>query len=135
MSDLLSAASLLMAIAAILFSLWYSEIAKALEMAPSQFSEDNKTPRHTVTTVLCSKAIPVAIMALAVALIFLPDTLKIARDSYLGYVQNGFAAFEKYDAVRTAYCFVNVLSWALAGYMCTLVVQLFDLRRRLSQCR
>lgn len=132
MSDLLSAASLLMAIAAILFSLWYSEIAKALEIEPMHFREDNKDARQTVTAVLRSKAIPVALMALAVALIFLPDALKLARVSYLGYVQHGFAAFEKYDAVRTAYCFVNVLSWVLASYMCTLVVQLFSLRKRLS---
>jgi hypothetical protein len=71
-------------------------------------------------------------MALAVALIFLPDALMLVRESYLGYVQNGLATFEKYDAARTAYCFVNVLSWVLAGYMSKLVVQLFFLRKRLS---
>lgn len=132
MSDLLSASSLLMAIAAILFSLWYSEIAKALEIAPKQYSEDNIASRQTVTAVLFSKAIPVAVMALAVALIFLPDTLKLARESYLGYAQNGFAEFEKYDAVRTAYCFVTFLSCVLAGYMGALVMQLCSLRKRLS---
>lgn len=132
MSDLLSASSLLMAIAAILFSLWHSEISKALEIVPKKYSEDNKAARQTVTTVLISKAIPVAIMALAVALIFLPDALKLAWESYLWYAQNGFFAFEKYDAVRTAYCFVNVLSWVLAGYMGTLVVQLCSLRKKLS---
>jgi hypothetical protein len=132
MSDLLSAASLLMAIAAILFSLWYSEIAIALEIVPKQYSEDNKAARQTVTAVLRSKAIPVALMALAIALIFLPDALKLAKESYLGYVQNGFAALENYDAVQTAYCFVTVLSVVLAGYMGTIVVQLWYLRKRLS---
>ena len=132
MSDLLSASSLLMAIAAILFSLWYSEIAKALEIAPKQYCEDNIASRQTVTAVLLNKAIPVAMMALAIAFIFLPDALKLARESYLGYVQNGFAAFENYDAVRTAYCFVTVLSGLLAGYMGRIVVQLWSLRKRLS---
>ena len=131
MSDLLAAASLLMAIAAILFSLWYSEIATALKIEPKQYSEDNASARRIVTDVLHSKAIPVAIMALAVALIFLPDAITLVMESYIGYVQHGFAAFEKYDAVRTAYCFVNVLSWVLTVYMCTLVVQLFYLRRRM----
>jgi hypothetical protein len=132
MSDLLSAASLLMAIAAILFSLWYSEIANALEIVPKQYSEDNKASRQTINAVLRSKAIPVALMALAIALIFLPDALKLAKESYLGYVQNGFAALENYDAVRTAYCFVTVLSVVLAGYMGTIVVQLWYLCKRLS---
>jgi hypothetical protein len=132
MSDLLSASSLLMAIAAILFSLWYSEIARAIEIAPMQYPEDNIASRQTVTAVLRSKAIPVAMMALAIALIFLPDALMLVRASYFGYVQNGFAAFEQYDAARTAYCFVNVLSWVLAGYMSKLVVQLWALRKRLS---
>ena len=104
-----------MAIAAILFSLWYSEISKALDIAPKRYSEDNIASRQTVTAVLLSKAIPVAIMALTIALIFLPDALTLARESYLGYAQNGFSAFEKYDAVRTAYCFVTVLSGVLAS--------------------
>jgi len=132
MSDLLSASSLLMAIAAILFSLWYSEIARAIEIAPKQYPEDNIALRQTVTAVLLSKAIPVAMMALAIALIFLPDALKLARESYIVYAQNGCTAFDKYDAVRTAFCFVTVLSCVLAGYMGTLVVQLLSLRKRLS---
>ncbi len=121
-----------MAIAAILFSLWYSEIAKVLEIAPKQHSEDNKASKQKVTVVLLSKAIPVALMALSVALIFLPDALKLDKESFLGYAQNGFAALEKYDAVRTAYCFVTLLSGGLAIYMNVLMVQLWSLRKRLS---
>lgn len=132
MSDLLSASSLLMAIATILFSLWYSEIAKALEIAPKKYREDNKDSRRTVTSVLFSKAIPVSLMTLAVALIFLPEALQIAKESYWAYARDGFAAFENYNAVRTAYCLVTVLSALLAGYMGVLVVQLFGLRKRLS---
>jgi hypothetical protein len=132
MSDLLSASSLLMAISAILFSLCYSEIAKALEIVPRQYKEDNKKSRQTATDVLFIKAIPVSVMAIAVALIFLPDALQIAKKSYLAYSQDGFAAFQQYDAVRTAYCFVTVLSGVLAGYMGKLVVQLWSLRNRLS---
>lgn len=132
MSDLLSASSLLMAIATILFSLWYPEIEKALEIVPSKYRNDNEDSRRTVTAVLFSKAIPVSMMALAVALIFLPDALQIAKKSYWAYVRNGLTAFENYDAVRTAYCLVTVLSALLAGYMGVLVGQLFCLRKRLG---
>jgi len=132
MSDLLSASSLLMAIAAILFSLWYPEIEKALEIVPSKYRSDNEDSRRTVTAVLFSKAIPVSMMALAVALIFLPDALQITKESYRAYFRNGLTAFKNYDAVLTAYCFVTVLSGLLAGYMGVLVFQLLDLRKRLS---
>ena len=133
MSDILSASRLLQAIAAILFNLWYLEISKALEITPKRHKEDNVGSRQTVSGVLLSKAMPVAIMSLGIALIFLPDALKLAKESCLAFYQNGFTAFEKYDAVRTAYCFVSVLSIVLAGYMCTLVVKLWSLRKRLSK--
>ena len=132
MSDLLSASSLLMAISAILFGLCYSEIMKALGIVPRQYKEDNKKSRQTVSDVLFIKAIPVSVMAIAVALIFLPGALQIVKKSYLAYSHDGFAAFEQYDAVRTAYCFVTVISGVLAGYMGVLVVKLWSLRKRLS---
>lgn len=132
MSDLLSASSLLMAIAAILFSLWYADISKALETVPKTHSEDNVAARKSVTGILFGKALPVALMALAVSLIFLPDAIKLTRESFLYYAQSGYAALKQYDAVKTAYCFVTVLSGVLAVYMWVLVLQLISLRRKLS---
>ena len=132
MSDLLSASSLLMAIAAILFSLWYAEIAKALQTIPKIHSEDNAAARAMVTIVLFTKALPVALMALAVTLIFLPDALKLAKESLHLYQSLGCAAFAHYDAVRTAYCFVTVISLGLAIYMTVLAVKLWALRKKLS---
>lgn len=131
MSDLLSASSLLMAIAAILFSLWYPEIAKALEITPKTHREDNVAAHAAVTSVLISKALPVAMMALAVACIFLPDALKLANESLFAY-QDFDLALVKYDAVKTAYCFVTVMSVVLACYMWVLVAKLWSLRKRMS---
>lgn len=132
MSDLLSASSLLMAIAAILFSLWYAEIAKALEIKPKAYKEDNVAARTTVTRVLLAKALPVAVMSFSVALIFLPDAIKLAVDSLKMYQESGIEAIKSYDAVKTAYCFVTILSAVLATYMLALTVQLWKLRKRLS---
>jgi len=132
MSDLLSASSLLMAIAAILFSLWYAEIAKALEITPKPHKEDNVAAQVTVSGVLLSKALPVAVMALSVAVIFLPDAIRIASDSLSTYQGSGIAAIQKYDAVRTAYCFVTILSVVLAAYMWALVAKLWSLRKQLG---
>ncbi len=132
MGDLLSASSLLIAIAAILFSLWYAEIAKALEIKAKLHKEDNVAAYETVSAVLLSKALPVAVMSLSVAIIFLPDAIRIANDSLSAYRGSGVAALEKYDAVRTAYCFVTILSVVLAAYMWALVAKLRSLQKRLG---
>lgn len=131
MSDLLSASSLLMAISAILFSLWYADISKALETQPKIYSEDNVAAKKAVTAILFGKALPIAIMALAVALIFLPDAIKITKESLLVYTSSDHAPAQ-YDAVRTAYCFVTILSAVLSLYMWVLVFKLISLCKRLS---
>lgn len=120
-----------MAIAAILFSLWYADISKALEVEPKDYSEDNVAAKKTVTDILVSKALPVAIMALTVALIFLPDALKIIKKSLVVYATVDYE-FVQYNAVQTAYCFVTVLSIALSFYMWLLVLKLISLRKQLS---
>jgi hypothetical protein len=132
MGDLLSASSLLMAIAAILFSLWYAEIAKALEIVPKRHSEDNIRELSTVLAVLYAKAIPVTLTALLVALIFLPDAVKLSIESLKAYRTAGLDALKLYDAVRTAYCFVSLLSMVLAIYMAVLTEKLWQLARRLA---
>ena len=131
MSDLLSASSLLMAISAILFSLWHGDISKSLEISPKSHREDNVAAKQLVTNTILSKALPVATMALSVAIIFLPDAIKITKESFLIYSSSQNALY-KYDAVRTAYCFVTILSMALASYMWVLVWKLWALRKQLS---
>lgn len=132
MGDLLSASSLLMAIAAILFSLWYAEIAKALEITPKKHREDNIREHSAVRAVLYAKAVPVTLTALLVALIFLPDAVKLFLESFDIYRTAGLAALKRYDAVRTAYCFVSLLSLVLAFYMAVLTGKLWLLARRLA---
>ena len=131
MSDLLSASSLLMAIAAILFSLWYADISKALEIEPKPHKEDNVAAKKSVTSVLFSKALPVSLMALSIAAIFLPDALKIASESYEIYKENNFKLIN-YNAVKTAHCFVTILSSILSMYTLMLLWKLFNLRNSLS---
>ncbi|UZE86802.1 hypothetical protein [Pseudomonas viciae] len=132
MSDLLSASSLLLAIAAILFSLWYSEISKALDVMPAKFKEDNAGNYRLVKDVLYGKALPVAAMAVFIALIFLPDAIKITIESFVLFCASSTRATYAYDAVRTAYCFVSVLSIILAFYMIGLTVRLCGLCKKLK---
>ncbi|MFW0753187.1 hypothetical protein ACN1C3_00345 [Pseudomonas sp. H11T01] len=132
MSDLLSASSLLLAIAAILFSLWYSEISKALDVLPAKFKEDNVSNYRLVKNVLYGKALPVAVMAALIALIFLPDAIRITIESFVSLSSADTRDTYSYDAVRTAYCFVSILSIILAFYMVGLTAGLCSLCKKLK---
>jgi hypothetical protein len=125
MSDLLSAASLLMAVTAILYSLWYVELTSALE-TPVGRKEDNLRNCRKTRRLLVSKALPLVFIAVATSLIFLPDAIRIATQSFKGYVaqivQNG-----GYSAVNTAYCVVVLISILLSIYTVDLFIRLLRL--------
>jgi len=133
MSDLLSASSLLLTIAAILFSLWYPDISNALQITPNVHSEDNVGARTAVTSVILSKALPVAIVSAGAAIIFIPDTISIVKESLNMLQASGYSIGTNYDAVKTAYCFVTICTVALASYMWTMLIRLWNLRKHLGQ--
>lgn len=133
MSDLLSAASLLMTVIAILYSLWYPELTKILEIKPSQYKEDNIGPMRQVLRVLLGKALPLSVMALIVAFVFLPDAVKICIEGYTEFKIKGCNAFINYDAVRTAYVLVFTFSIVLALYVVTVSWKVLQLWRELRR--
>lgn len=129
MGDLLSAASLLMAISAILFSLWYGEISKTLEIKPKQYKEDNETALATTKSTIYYRALPILITSIGITLIFTPDAIGIARDTISTHLSN--KKFE-YSATHTAYCFVTILSLSLSIYTAIVTAQLVKLKKKLS---
>lgn len=131
MSDLLSAASLLMAVIAIIYSLWYPELTEKLNIYPKPHKEDNVADCQLVKMALISKAIPLSILALLIALTFLPDAVKIALEAMSTYKIHGAASINLYNAVKTAYFLVSIVSVALAFYIIVLMLKLFSLWRSL----
>ena len=131
MSDLVSAASLLLAVLGVLYGLWYPEIIEALDIKVPAFREDRNKPIQQVVSVLYGRAIPLAVAALGVSLIFLPDALEITRRSIQNYLGKGFEALTNYNAVQTSFCFVVTLSGAIAMHITYFSVKLVLLRRRL----
>jgi len=132
MSDLLSSASLLLAVLGVLYGLWYPEIIAALEIKVPDFVEDRKRPYRQVSSVLYSRAFPLTIAAIGVSLIFLPDALKIVSDTVIEYQAQGIAYIRNYSAVHTAFCFVVAMSIAIAVHLTIFSVKLSRLSKRLS---
>jgi hypothetical protein len=125
MDHLMSSATLLLTVIGILFGVWYPEIAKILEEEIPRFREDRQDIRRRVKLVLNTKAYPLTISALLLALIFLPDSLKLCSVSAKALRALGWRAYwEKYDAISTTFVVANGMMFLFAVLMVYLTVRL-----------
>lgn len=76
--DVLSAASLLLAILAVLFSLWYGDIAAALRIETPTHLEDAGPQRRQIAEAIKTRAAPLAGAALVLLLVFVPEAIRLA---------------------------------------------------------
>lgn len=124
MSDLLSAASLLLTVLGVVYGTWYSEIINTLGKQIDVHPQNRGPIRETVRATLYSKALPLAVAAIALTIVFLPDAVTIVLTGVNAVRAGGTNAFHQYDAVEAAFCLVVLLAGALSGYLIALVCQL-----------
>lgn len=130
MGDLLSAASVLLAVVAILYGLWYPQIEAALAVKPAVHKADRGEARRTVQETVVHRALPLTIFSATIALIFLPDATKIVIRSVTHTFRNGFSALRDYDAVTSSLVVVTLVLCGLAAY---LGVQTNRMRQKLRE--
>lgn len=124
MSDLLSAASLLLTVLGIVYGAWYMEIVNSLELAIPDHIEDRGAVRRTVSSALYGKAVPLASAALILMAVFLPDALAIGVGALSSFNGVGVSALRRYSAVEAAFCLVVALAGGLAAYLFYFVFRL-----------
>jgi hypothetical protein len=132
MSDLLSAASLLLTVLGVVYSTWYPEIVNAIGMAIPDHIANRGAVRQMVRAALYGKALPLALAATILTVIFLPDALTIACGALGSFRSLGRSAFREYNAVQAAFCLVVVLTAALAVYLFFLVCRLKGRLRKIA---
>jgi hypothetical protein len=94
MNDLLSAASLFLAVLGLLYSAWYAEINESLKIATPQFKRDRGPLISRVEVAYYKRALPLVVGAVAVSLILFPDLLRTLWSSYRAYRSHGFYAIK-----------------------------------------
>jgi hypothetical protein len=129
MSDLLSAASLLLAIVGVLNGLWYAEISAAISLDLPPHKEDREGPLRKIRSVLWGKALPLAAASLSVSSVFLPPSVMIVIQSLKGYRKNGISFLRNYDAIATSLVLVELFAAVLAVHS---IVWLFKLRNKVT---
>lgn len=131
MSDEISAASLLMAVVAILYGAWYQEIVDAANTAvPAK--HDKHKPLAAVEKALFTRCLPLAFMAVMLVLVFSPTLVGIVGHAVSVLREQGLAAYGAYSSVRTAFCVVVLVGGGIAGHVCWMALGLAGLWRRLK---
>jgi hypothetical protein len=111
MSDVLSAASLLLAVLTALFGLWLPDISVAAGLKLDMKLEDRRPNRNVIRRCLWGKAAPLALATLLIAAIFANRALGIIVDTiasgFSGSFQDLSAAFVVTELLMIALAFVS----------------------------
>ncbi len=131
--NVLGAASLLLAILAVLFSLWYADIAAALRVEIPTHTEDAGPQRRQVIAAIRTRAAPLALASLVLLVVFTPEALQLIIRWGRNVDQHGlWREVKAYDPVKLSIVIVVVFLAALTAYAGWLAVELLRLRRRLA---
>jgi hypothetical protein len=133
MSDLLSSASLLLAIIGVLYGIWYADIVNATNIVVKEHYADRGSQRDQVTNVKRGKALPLAIIASLLTLTFLPDAIEITFESFSVLKMEKLEAYKYYNAVKAAFCLVVALLIGLTSYAWVMVAKLNSKLRKINQ--
>jgi len=110
MSDLLSAASLFLAVLGLLYSSWYAEIRQASDLAIPPHKPDRGSAISKVRAAYYTRALPLVIGAATVSIILFPDLICTLWSSFRTYRDLGFRAIRSYDAVKALFCAIWVMT-------------------------
>jgi hypothetical protein len=131
MSDKLSAASLLLAIVAVLYGMWYPQLTQALDTKVPPHEPDRRKPQREVRELCNQRAIPLTSAAIGVALVFLPDAVAIVAES-AGVLRSEGLQLRTYDSVATAFVLVELVSIYFAFHFTGVLIKFRSLLKQLS---
>jgi len=131
-ADVLSAGSLLLAVLAVLFGLWYSDIAAALQVEVPTHLEDAGRQRRQVADAIKTRAAPLAAAAATLLAIFLPEAIRLTSHWVQRAYDNGlWNAVRSYDPVELSIVAVVLFLAVLTAYTLSLIPRLIRLKRKL----
>jgi hypothetical protein len=124
--DLLSAASLLVTLIALLYSTWYGEMTQALEIRIARFRLDREPDVATARRVLLTRAVPLALAAIALVAVLAPPAATVVRDAITQ------SAGDEYDGVKACFVLVWIIAVGLAAATLQRGLSLLTHYRRLN---
>lgn len=108
LSDAVSAASLVLAVLAALYSLWLGDVNAALAIIPKPDRDDRTPQRKQATAVLLTKALPLLVATVSAALILGSRSVAILGEVYEHHADRPF------DDVKALFVLTSALLVVLA---------------------
>jgi hypothetical protein len=124
MGDLLSSASVLLTLIALLYSLWYQEIVQAIDTEVPVNKQDRKPAHKRVKGVYSTKARPLTVAAFILTVVFAPDTVRILCTSVKHASEGGLRSILDYNAVSSSLVLVTVGSGFFTWHLFSLASDL-----------
>ena len=113
-SNVLSASSLLLAIVAALYSLWYPEICRARDIEVKEHRLDREPEIKIVKAAFWTRAVPLSAAVIVLLVIFLPATLSIIINSARAFAESPARSIKQYNMVEAAFVTVWLFEIFLA---------------------
>ena len=116
---------LILAAIALLYTVWQSDIQEALDYQVDRHYLDAADEHQKLKTIYWQRAVPLCLAAALMALIFIPESYRIIRDSVNNLINKGFQeAIKDYDATAVILVAVNITFFVMAVYFLSLVRKL-----------
>lgn len=132
MADLLSSASLLVAIVTVLYGLWYPDITRGINTKVLDYKEQCEAPLAEVNSIILRRALPLTLASVGLTIVFLKDACRILYVSMKSFGWDIIKRLLEYDAVSTAFILVEVLSVCISIQLIADFVKLLRKRKSLN---
>jgi hypothetical protein len=116
----------------VLYGLWYQEIINSIDIKVPDHAENRIAPRRRIMGVLCSRAGPLAVASVIVAMVFLPPSIRLGYEFVSACFRTGLQTLKQYDPIRTAFCAVELFALSFAAHSVILVGRLLSLWMKLG---
>jgi uncharacterized membrane protein YcjF (UPF0283 family) len=127
LSDAISAASLVLAVMAALYTLWLPSVTEALKIVPEQDSANRGPQKSQVVSAILTKALPLSAASAAAGLILFARFVSIVAEAW------DHRAGWRYDDVKALMALTYVLIVLLAGVAAVQLVGLVFKRLELNK--
>jgi|GEM_PF-1034509 len=114
MSELLTAASVLLGIIGVLNAIWYDDIKSGLSKKMPPHKEDRAGIISDLKSILWARAFPLSLASTCIGLVFLPPSIQIILQSGKAYIDFGICNILNYDPIATSLVLVQIFMCALA---------------------
>jgi hypothetical protein len=122
--DLLAAGSLILAVLAVLYSIWYPDAQSALNTDLPSHYEDALPQLEQIRRVLKQEIVPLVVTSFVTTLIFLPKAIGVVIGTGDDLADNFTKAVSDYDPVQATLVFVVAVTAFLCVQMTCLSLQL-----------